>query len=83
MHDLEELRHRLCEELEAYGTKEMTAGSLDVVDKLAHAVKNIDKIIAKGDYSYGKRTMRYSMAADDMASKLHDLEKRVDNIERM
>ena len=46
MHGLYELKETLCKELEEYGKKgEMSTGSLDVIDKLAHAVKNIDKII--------------------------------------
>ncbi len=46
MHKLYKLKETLMEELEAYGAKgEMTAGSLDVVDKLAHAIKNICRII--------------------------------------
>lgn len=49
MHGLYELKEKLCDELEEYGSKEMTAGSLDVVDKLAHAIKNLDKIIEKYD----------------------------------
>lgn len=53
MHKLYELKEMLCEELEQYGDRrDMTAGSLDVVDKLAHAIKNIDKIIeSKEGYS--------------------------------
>lgn len=49
MHELYELKEKLCDELKEYGSKEMTAGSLDVVDKLAHAIKNLDKIIEKYD----------------------------------
>ena len=46
MHKLYELKEMLCDELEEYGSKgKLDVGSLDVVDKLAHAVKNIDKII--------------------------------------
>ena len=46
MHKLYELKDMLCEELEEYGSKgKLDVGSLDVVDKLAHAIKNIDKII--------------------------------------
>lgn len=47
MHELYELKEALMNELEEYGSKEMTAGSLDVVDKLTHTVKNLDKIIEK------------------------------------
>lgn len=45
MHELIELKEKLCKELEEYGTKELSAGTLDVVDKLSHAIKNLDKII--------------------------------------
>lgn len=46
MHALYDLKDMLCKELEEYGGKgELTAGSLDVIDKLAHAIKNVDKII--------------------------------------
>lgn len=52
MDELNKLRDMLCKELEEYGSKgEMTAGSLDVVDKLAHALKNLDKIIDGEGYS--------------------------------
>lgn len=57
MHKLEDLKEMLCEELEKYGEKkELTAGSLDVVDKLAHAIKNIDKIIEGYDGGYSGRS---------------------------
>ena len=52
MHGIYELRDKLCGELEKYGSKEMSAGALDVVDKLAHAVKNIDKIIEADEGGY-------------------------------
>lgn len=46
MHELYELKEMLCEELKEYGKKgEMSTGSLEVVDKLAHTIKNLDKII--------------------------------------
>lgn len=46
MHELKELKEKLCEELEEFGRKdELTAGSLEVVDKLAHTIKNLNKII--------------------------------------
>lgn len=46
MDGLYELKEMLCKELEEYGKKgELTAGSLEIVDKLAHAVKNLCKII--------------------------------------
>lgn len=45
MHELYELKEKLMKELEEYGSQDMSAGSLEVVDKLAHAIKNICKII--------------------------------------
>ena len=48
MHALYDLKDMLCEELKEYGSKEkLDVGGLDIVDKLAHAIKNIDKILEK------------------------------------
>ena len=41
-----ELKEMLCDELEEYGKKDkLDVGGLEIVDKLAHTVKNLDKII--------------------------------------
>ena len=46
MKELYELKEMLMKELEEYGRKgEMSAGSLEIVDKLSHAIKNLCKII--------------------------------------
>ena len=45
MHELYELKEKLMKELNEYGQKELSAGSLEVVDKLSHSIKNICKII--------------------------------------
>lgn len=47
MHELYELKDKLCEELKNYAKKDVTASSLTMVDTLAHALKNIDKVIEK------------------------------------
>lgn len=60
MHEIYELKEKLCEELEEYGRKgDLDVGSLEIVDKLAHAVKNLGKIIEmseeeeySGNYMY-------------------------------
>lgn len=52
MHEIYELKDMLCKELEKYGSKELTAGSLEVIDKLAHAVKNLGKIIEMDEEEY-------------------------------
>lgn len=56
MDELYKLKDMLCEELEEYGKKgELSAGTLDIVDKLSHALKSITTIIAMeeadGEYS--------------------------------
>ena len=68
MHDLYNLRDMLCDELKEYGAKsELTAGSLDIVDKLAHALKNLDKIIENDDgYSGYYPDASYARKRDSM-----------------
>lgn len=70
MNTLHELKDMLMDELEECVKKgELSAGSLDIVDKLTHSIKSIDTIIAMGDagyshdYSYarGRNARRDSM----------------------
>lgn len=67
MHKMEELREKLVKELEELSSKgELSMGSLDAIDKLAHSIKCIDTILAmsgySGDeYSYGRSYKRDSM----------------------
>lgn len=73
MKKMEELKEMLCEELEKITKKgELSAGSLDVIDKLTHSIKSIDTIIAMEDagysneYSYNySREDRYMMDGGD------------------
>lgn len=64
MQALHDLRHKLCNELKTYSDMELTPSRLDIVDKLAHTIKNIDKVIAvseDGEHSYKRDSMgRYS-----------------------
>ena len=47
MKNLENLKDKLCEELEEYARKQdMGAGDLEVIHKLTDTIKNIDKICA-------------------------------------
>ncbi len=64
MDKLYELKEMLCRELEKYAGKEMTASNLEYIDKLAHAIKNLDKIIeAKEENSYAMgRSYRRGMS---------------------
>ncbi len=63
--DLYELRDMLMDELEKITSKgELTAGSLETVDKLTHSIKSIDTICAMeeagGDYSYNDGGSSYA-----------------------
>ena len=89
MKELYELKEKLCDELKSYGKKDLSAGSLDVVDKLAHTVKNLDKIIDGGEYSnyvpsgrsyrgrkrdaMGRYSMNNYSYNEEMISELRDL----------
>ena len=55
MKELYELKEKLVDELKEYGKKEMSAGSLDVIDKLAHATKNLCKVIESMEEGYSGR----------------------------
>lgn len=53
MQKMEELRDMLCEELDKITKKgELSAGSLDIVDKLTHSIKSIDTIMAMEEAGY-------------------------------
>ena len=51
MKELHELKERLIDELKDYGRKDLSSSNLDVIDKLAHATKNLCKIIDDEGYS--------------------------------
>ena len=53
MHKLEELRKMLVKELDDITEKrELSAGSLEIIDKLTHSIKSIDTIMAMEGASY-------------------------------
>ena len=57
MHALYKLKETLCKELEEYGERtQLDKSSLEIVDTLAHALKNLDKVIEN------KETDEYSEA---------------------
>lgn len=69
MQRIKNLKNMLCDELCEYGEKEsLTAQDLEMVDKLAHAAKNLDKILAGPEgYSmdgHSGRRMYYDRAYD-------------------
>ena len=57
MREMEELKMLLCEELEKIAKKgELTAGSLETIDKLTHSIKSLLTIMAmeEGGESYAR-----------------------------
>lgn len=66
MQELYELRDKLCKELKEYSRKDITASSLTMVDTLAHALKNIDKVIEKCEEEEEGYSMRPSFESGSM-----------------
>lgn len=63
MHELYELKEMLMKELKEYGGGgDLSAGSLDIVDKLAHAIKNLCKVIEACEEDEGHSNRYYPMA---------------------
>lgn len=86
MKELYELKERLVDELKDYGKMELTAANLDKIDTLAHAAKNVCKIIESEDegnsgryypYSYNRGSYRRDSmgrySRDGLADKLREL----------
>jgi hypothetical protein len=55
MHKLYELKEHLCSELEEFAGKDLNSATLETVDKLAHAAKNVGKIIEMCESDYSER----------------------------
>lgn len=63
MHTYNKVKEMLCEELERVANKgELTAGSLDIVDKLTHSIRSIETIMAMNEYEddYSERGNSYA-----------------------
>ena len=94
MHELYELKEMLLKELKEYGSSgELSTGSLDAVDKLAHATKNLCKVIEaceddehshyypmEGDYRRGSYRSR---RRDSMGRYARDGYARSDMADRL
>lgn len=59
MKELHELKERLIDELKDYGKKDISSSNLQYIDTLAHAAKNVCKIIESDDGEYSGRYMPY------------------------
>ena len=61
MKELYELKDRLIDTLKEYGRKDLSGSTLDTIDKLAHATKNLCKVIEDsedGNSGYYPRSYR-------------------------
>lgn len=67
--DLKKLSEKLYEELSKYGERELSLSSLDTIDKLAHAIKNIDKIEEQGGSSSRSYRRSYDSYDGDMSNR--------------
>lgn len=83
MKELYELKERLVDELKDYGKRDLTGNSLDMIDKLAHAAKNVCKIIDESEegnsgyyprtgHVYDGRSFRNSYRRDSMGRYSRD-----------
>ena len=65
MHKLYDLKEMLCKELEEFADRDkLTATSLESIDKLAHAAKNVSKLIEMCDDKYSSRPYERGMSRD-------------------
>ena len=70
---LERIRDMLCEELEEIAEKgEISAGGLDLVDKLTHSIKSIDTIIAMKESGYSERNYPRYYYRDEYSGRKRD-----------
>ena len=73
MHAIHELKEMLCDQLKEYGEKDsLNMQDLDIVDKLAHSVKNLDKILMTDVYS-NKICSDYSIRRRDKIDPIEEL----------
>lgn len=79
MHKVYELKEMLCDELEEYGSKgKLDVGDLDIVDKLSHTIKNLDKILDRyEEEEYSSRGMSYADRGRYSRMRDHSYERRM------
>ena len=87
MHELYNLKEMLVEELARYGeSQDLSLSTLEIIDKLAHAAKNIGKVIecyGSQTYSNGMstrrgRAMNGRFVSRDSSSMVHQLREMAD-----
>lgn len=87
MRELYDIKDNLLQEMKTYAKKDVTASSLTMIDTLAHALKNIDKVIEKceeeeGGYSNDGGSMRGSYGYSRRYSRDEGSYRRRDSMGR-
>lgn len=84
MQELYDLKDTLCKELKKYGQKnDISNATLDVVDKLAHTIKNLDKIIdGMEGGSYGMNGYHMNYSGDSSYARGRGMNARRDSMGR-
>lgn len=75
MHKMYALKDALCDELEKYADKEISAGTLEIVDTLAHALKNVNRVIEdyeREEEMYNGRSYRNSYDDSSYRGRSYD-----------
>lgn len=76
MNYMMELKDILCDELAQITNKvkqeQLTSGSLDMIDKLTHAIKSIETVLAMHGYSHDNRSSYGSYGRDSMGRYSND-----------
>ena len=73
MYKLYNLKDKLCDELTAFADQDISSANLDVIDKLTHTIKNLNKIIdakeSEGRYGVSNARGGNSYADRDSMSR--------------
>lgn len=80
MHDLYRLNENLVKELEKLGKQDLSKSNLDIVDKLAHAAKNVEKVIECCEEDEYSNAMGYSRRGYSRGMSYADAEERRDYV---
>lgn len=69
MKELYELKDKLCEELKHFSSRDLNSAALQMVDQLAHAAKNVGKLIEMcEDEEYSERGSYRGMSGRGMSN---------------
>ena len=73
---MHELKSKLMSELKEYGKGELTHASLEVIDRLAHALKNVCKI----EEYCGGDSEKYEKSGNEIKDELKAIIEKIENM---